>query len=301
MSFMEIPMATQDVIHSLRTDLLDRFAGKELTGAELGPYVKGFVDYRATYPTLSSGWLSQYVLDHLSDVLVEVGRKGLDRVFRVSEDSNEAESSLPKTYWHVFASPSPPYKLIANTANSSWQLLPRSKEPPAGLIEVTSMSRQELTSVAAAFLELHISDSNVRSELLQLYQGEYGIWRERLATIAPEAATHWSGYRQERLVEYCRCRFEGSGAPPEVIDALMDLLVKSRAEPIMQARPPAHPVRGNSQVPSLGSGRNVIPPNDLRGVASAALEKMTLGELEGVVVPLRVVFELIQERRGDRI
>lgn len=293
-------MTNRDAVHALKTDLLNRYGGRELTGAELGPLVKSFVDYRAEYPTLTSGWLSQYVLDHLSDVLVEVGRKGLDRVFRVGADGSATAQPLPTTFWHAFASTSPPYKLVANPGDGTWLLLQRSSEVQPGLVEVASMSREELSSIASAFLEAHIGDSDARSQLLQLYQGDYSYWRERLTAAAPEAAMRWAGYRQTAIVDHCRRRLDRAGVPAEVVNLLLDELVKSRVEPVARGRATAQSVAARPRIFSLGPSRSALPTSDLRNVAAAALERMTLGELEGVAIPLRVVFELMQERRNGR-
>ncbi len=300
MSSMETQMTTHDAVHALKTYLLSRYGGRELTGADLGPLVKSFVDYRAEYPTLTSGWLSQYVLDHLSDVLVEVGRKGLDRVFRVGADAGATEHPLPTTYWHAFASTSAPYKLVANPGDGTWQLLQRSSEVQPGLVEVASMSREELLSIASAFLEAHIGDSDARSQLLQLYQGDYGYWRERLTAAAPEAATKWAGYRQTAIVDHCRRRLDSARVPAEVVSSLLEELVRSRVEPVARGRAAVQRVAARPRMFSLGPSRNALPAGDLRDVAAAALERMTLGELEGVAIPLRVVFELLQERRNGR-
>lgn len=227
--------------------------------------------------------------------ITRVGLAGMDNVYGFVGSSTgnglEPQSPRPATGGAVgglepevlrsFSSPNSPLKLYVHPETNECLLIPAVQPAPGeAWREIPSCSVADHSSIAKEFLAT-LSDELVRQELESLIESGTGPQSQFFVQVKEKGlATLWLTFRREALSKRLREALRNVGVEHPV------------SRPTIKPAPTTRSAGGFRPLPQTGR----LSEANLRAVAVASIQSMSIDELRRLRLPLGVVFDAMNRK-----
>jgi hypothetical protein len=315
-----VVIALAPVVDALREREAQHISGSLLRKlvTEMAPQI----DPRAVMnrPT-GSGAFSEFVSTYLAEHLVQDGRVGLDRNYRITTPGRPAPPIPPEAeplMWLAFASSTAPVRLVlrmpgwvplvvagenATAEDISSRLgevhLQESRDDD---IVVASMTREELDAITLDFTTLLSSEASQSLIDALKAAGGYLAWTNTLRSFDPQSYRRWISFRLERINDAFRGRLKALDVPD---DHALRLASQLRASQLTRTHrrndrgPQAQPVHSVALKPAASKANSdEVPTEVLRKVVLLVAEQLGPEDLKLIRLPVGAVLEAFLRNRA---
>jgi hypothetical protein len=255
---------------------LVRDAG-DITGAQLSRALKGRLpDFNPRNYQAAS--LRLFIAQHVPSV-VEVGRAGLDLIYRCPPIALQPTSCARANLWQTWVSPNAPFVLVIDRDQGEVTACARGTNPAAGVVHLAPPSVGFHRQMALDFLnqQPHTGDIDALRELAQDEQ-RATWWQPWFAAVRKMGlGKAWNTYRAVRLRNELECQLDQAALPHRAVEKALSVI----------HAPTQHSTSEQVAVATVDHGEG----SALQRVAIATVLRMSDDELRELKLPLGLVLD----------
>lgn len=283
--------------------LLHELGTAKISGARLAPLIDSALPAGTNYrlfvqdhkPANLRAFVEQY-LEGLVEVTTE--KSGTDPIYNIpSASSTKGKIRTNGMLWKSFVAVAPSRQLFFDRSTSELNVRESLATALAETPTIQSITIAEFEAMRGRFVTLLEEGGDATPELKALLNSDvpvtYQDWISRLKLTTPRLDRRWQEFRRDSILRLFESRLIGLAIQSDRIEELKVQLLRdfeqTRAGKI-EAAPTAALDTGDISV----GGQKEVKEKHARELLHAAVDRMTMEQMQCVNIPFSIVLELIK-------